>query len=216
MDDPGEGMPMVDLFSAYWEQDESRADPAVRFDEQQMPMRLALMFTPLDEALPRNHLGGTDFSWTYFGGRPSQAPGTELPWPRPRAGDPLSHVMQVDLYAQWLDHGTERLEPIGLPMTGLLQFFHDLETYGDEEDDHDAWSVRWLPRGDEDDHRKWTSATVPADLDPESQRPPDVHALQLGEDDRFHGGRHLEVWMRRSDLTAQRFDRVWCLIRTDH
>lgn len=26
----------------------------------------------------------------------------------------------------------------------------------------------------------------------------------------------LEVWMRESDLTAARFDRAWCIIRTDH
>jgi hypothetical protein len=30
----------------------------------------------------------------------------------------------------------------------------------------------------------------------------------------FGDGRHLEVWIRRSDLAERRFDRVWCLTRT--
>lgn len=32
----------------------------------------------------------------------------------------------------------------------------------------------------------------------------------------FHGGRHLEVWLRRSDLVARNFTNVWCVIRTDN
>lgn len=52
--------------------------------------------------------------------------------------------------------------------------------------------------------------------------PDDHHVLLLdlnpdnyGRDEWFHGGHHLEVWTRHSDLESRRFDAVWCLIRTD-
>lgn len=30
----------------------------------------------------------------------------------------------------------------------------------------------------------------------------------------FGDSRHLQVWIRRSDLADRRFDTVWCMIRT--
>lgn len=43
----------------------------------------------------------------------------------------------------------------------------------------------------------------------------DISPGQFTDADWFHGSRHLEVWMRRSDFDARRFDDVWCMIRTD-
>lgn len=45
----------------------------------------------------------------------------------------------------------------------------------------------------------------------------DINPLAVGGEfaDWFHA-RHLEVWIRRSDLEAKRFDDVWCVIRTDN
>ena len=313
----GEGMPLVSLYDAYWDPDEFRADPAVRLDERQMPLRLGVLLTRLDPAMAGHPLGGTGFAWTFFGGRPSQPPGEVLPWPRRRDGSPLAHVMQVDLYAQSLGESEETMAPTGLPVWGLLQFFHDTETYGWDEADSDAWHVRWVPSQDEDRDQAWTAAPFPPGLTPDYQRDPvpvhgeiaptipivspvelteeesdrywkiyeytnehgydqnlgrpawddnpltpwdegyeprldpsrlagfsavpededyhprlaqllpvepgddhvllaDIHGLQLGERDWFHGGRHVEFWMRSSDLRARRFDRAWAFIRTDH
>lgn len=43
----------------------------------------------------------------------------------------------------------------------------------------------------------------------------DINPNHFCDADWFHGGRHLEVWIRRGDLDRRRFDRVWCFIRTD-
>jgi hypothetical protein len=59
-----------------------------------------------------------------------------------------------------------------------------------------------------------------------TERSDDAHFLLLdikplaitGSDeliDWFHGGRHLEVWTRTSDLDTRSFANIWCVIRTD-
>lgn len=327
MDDPGEGMPAESLYTAFWRERQFRADPAVRFDAEQMPMRLSIMFTMYDDDLPRNALGGLGGDLTYFGGRPAYGTQGPLEWPRRASGKPLSHVLQVDLAFICGDFGDEEvIEATGLPPTGLLQFFHDVHTYGDEEQDRDAWLVRWVPYDEDEDIEDgtWHPTPTPPDLEPDAQRPPvalageisvtipsyldvdlspeekeryvplaewtnehpyyqnagrrpedenpltpwdegfepldapsrlcgfsdvefnedydellqrylpldpslvgdtrvllaDIHVRQLndGEDwvDWAHGGRHVEFWMRASDLAARRFDKTWALIRTDH
>lgn len=64
---------------------------------------------------------------------------------------------------------------------------------------------RVLPlRGDEDGHY------LLFDINP--------LAITDSEDMRtwFHGGRHLEVWIRKRELDARLFANVWCVIRTDN
>ncbi|TIC82208.1 DUF1963 domain-containing protein [Nocardioides sp. GY 10113] len=327
-DGPRPGSPKVALQTAYWHQDEFYADPAIALTPQAMPMRLAVMLTPIDPALPQNELGGFR-SWTFFAGAPSRPVGSGLDWPRrsPEAqrgpGVPLTHVLQVDLYGLAVDQGDEVVAEAGLPATGLLQFFHDCSTYGDEAGDADAWSVRWVPREEAPSGTiGWEPTPQPDDMDPEAYDPPvplahevapsipnmagmevgepaagahylrlyewiqahaymqnngrrdehftalqrtpwddgfeplpapsrllgfsavppnedydrlvrkhlrleagdehvllaDINPLQFDEAnvDWLHGGRHLEYWIRRSDLTVRRFDRAWALIRTDH
>ena len=323
-------MPAVELRSAYWRQSAFYGDPEVGLDAQTMPLRLAVMLTPLDPELPQHPLGGVTGSWTFFAGAPSRPAGSGLDWPRrhpdPGAGrgTPLTHVLQVDLYGLRLDQGERVVADTGLPATGLLQFFHDCVTYGDEGADADAWTVRWVPRdaaaSAEAEQGSWEPTPRPADLDPEGfadpvplghevapsvpnlaglqpgpaeareryarlyewieehpydrnlgrrpehlnpltpwdpgfeplpaatrlmgfsavpanedydqlvrehlpLEPGDTHLLLADinpdqfEDaplDWFHGGRHVEFWIRRSDLAEQRFDRTWALIRTDH
>lgn len=319
--------PTVPLRSAFWHQEEFYADPAVALDRRLLPMRLAVMLTPMDLSLPQHVLGGIGTgSWTFFAGAPSRPVGTREPWPRrdpaPGAsrGMPLTHVLQVDLYGMRLDQGEGTLAETGLPTSGLLQFFHDGETYGDEAADADAWTVRWVPR-QEAEASGWEPTPRPDDMDPgaygpavamaheispsiptvhgngvlppdmedryvevyeqleehpyyqnvgrrpkhsvlvtpwstEHEPPPqpsrllgfsgvpvnddydavvrehlplepgdehlllaDINPLQFGEEANgnwFHGGRHVEYWIRRSDLLGRRFDRAWALIRTDH
>lgn len=70
------------------------------------------------------------------------------------------------------------------------------------DDEYDALVRQHLPLDHHDEH------LLLADINP----------LQFREanDDWFHGGRHVEFWIRRSDLVERRFDRTWALIRTDH
>ena len=164
---------------------------------------------------------GSDVAWL---GGPAVPPLDA--WPRRTDGVPLAHVMSVSLVAlewdedarrAWADHRG------GLPEDGVLEVFHDLETYGTEPGDRDlgAWLVRWVPEPD-------TTGLVdpPADLDTPSD------ACQAGMflpgwstrsplevegwttlDGWFGDGGMLEVWMRASDLEQRRFDRAWCLVR---
>lgn len=73
--------------------------------------------------------------------------------------------------------------------------FSDCET----NPDHEQVLREVLPLSDGDRH------VLLADLNPR----------QFTGEDWFHGGRHLQVWMRRNDLTCRRFDDAWCFIRTD-
>lgn len=43
----------------------------------------------------------------------------------------------------------------------------------------------------------------------------DINPAQFTDADWFHGQRHLQVWIRASDLARRNFDDCWCFIRTD-
>jgi hypothetical protein len=78
------------------------------------------------------------------GGRPL---GPLPEWPRREDGEPLPLVAQIDLrdvLGSWDVEGCERY---GVPVTGVLQLFHDLETRGDAVGDRarSAWHVRCCP-----------------------------------------------------------------------
>lgn len=83
-------------------------------------------------------------------------------------GAALTHVLQVDLHGVGSDQGKDPTEDTGLPATGLLQFFHDCETYGNEAGDADAWLVRWVPRDEDVEASAWEPTPWPQDMDPEA------------------------------------------------
>jgi len=103
-------------------------------------------FPPGEEELREYFLTGAWISWL---GGPAAGP---LPdWPRRTDGQALAHVATIDLadVDGVLDgQGKDTWEGLseGLPVTGLLEVFHDLETYGYEpEDSKDGgWLVRWV------------------------------------------------------------------------
>ena len=73
-------------------------------------------------------------------------------WPRRADGAALAHVMTVSLAGvdEVFEDKDKRAWPDsrqGLPRTGYMEVFHDLETYGGEAEDRDlgAWLVRWVP-----------------------------------------------------------------------
>ncbi|NPC97532.1 DUF1963 domain-containing protein [Nocardioides sp. zg-DK7169] len=113
--------------------DAFRAHPEVAFSAEQMPIRVAaalVRVTTFPQTDDEAELARYTRSW--FAGRPLAPAGEE--WPRRADGTPLAHVVQVDLDDDW-----EMMRPeIGLPPRGLLQVFHDLETYGNPEDAGDV------------------------------------------------------------------------------
>jgi uncharacterized protein YwqG len=131
---------------ALFHPDEFRAHPKVLLSGVHLPIMASLAlphassrqvgtFT-LDQRPPWN-------SW--FGGRPL-APTSDPPsWPMGRNGYPLVHVLQVDLAAERNNQRAEVYDLTGLPSTGLLQLFHDLESYGRVEYGEElagSWSLR--------------------------------------------------------------------------
>lgn len=88
-------------------------------------------------------------------GGPAVGPG---PWPRNAEGAPLSHVLTLDLrtVAGASDHQGKAVWPAGrlrevLPVSGHLQVFHDLQTYGGDPEDGDraGWAVTWTPEAED-------------------------------------------------------------------
>ncbi len=65
------------------------------------------------------------------------------------------------------------------------------------------------------DHVEVLNAALPVTGDDAHVLLADINPRQFTDADWFHGGRHLEVWIRRSDLDAECFGLVWCFIRTD-
>ena len=301
--------------------DRLRAHPEVGFSAERLPIRPAL-------ALPVLHLADgaepptgyyedqLDFGSAWFGGQPASA-GDHVDWPCDAEGRPLFHVVQVSFAAERdLNQGARRYDTTGLPGRGLIQLFHDLETFGEPRDAASRpWHVRWLDLDaesvpdrvlalpdaldngrhqpaipinadvvptirspldfdgrDEEEFRRYERlyelvegtpqrrnasgsrvgpwAATPWDREYELAEPVsrmggfgynesnpdvdddlakalpldeadslvllfDINPRQFTERDWFHGGRHLQVWIRRSDLSAYRFDDVWCIIRTD-
>ncbi|KQR65999.1 DUF1963 domain-containing protein [Frigoribacterium sp. Leaf172] len=104
---------------------------------------------------------------------------TQEDWPRRRDGQPLAHVanfhlgeasgvMDSAMRAGWPDTRED------LPHHGILQIFHDLETYGTEPADGDTggWLVRWLPEPD-----LTLLASSPDDLDLPTDAAQEVTAM---------------------------------------
>lgn len=114
-------------------------------------------------------------------------------WPYSRnmlGSDPR---LATDSDGSLLSPGDEGYLPVE-PMSRIGGFGHC-----EANPDYLAVLQRMLPTGAGDEH------VLLADINPG----------QFTEADWFHGGRHLEVWMRRSNLAALNFDDVWCMIRTD-
>ena len=138
-------------------------------------------------------------------------------WPRRADGAPLAHVMSVVLADLEWDEDARRAWPEhrgGLPEDGVLEVFHDLETYGFGSGDRDvgAWLVRWVAEPD-------TSGLVdpPADLTTPS--------------DACQAGMFLPGWSTRSpmdvaygadgrfeaaQLVTAEFQRAWAFQRAGH
>ena len=104
---------------------------------------------------------------------------TQEHWPRRRDGHPLAHVanfhlgeafavMDSAMRAGWPDTRED------LPHHGILQIFHDLETYGTEPEDGDTggWLVRWIPDPD-----LTLLASSPDDLDLPTDAAQEVTAM---------------------------------------
>jgi hypothetical protein len=106
-------------------------------------------FEPGDAELRELFPEGAWISWL---GGPAAAP---LPdWPRRTDGRPLAHVATINLAdlngvtdaegkAEWPALNLRE----GLPTSGVLEVFHDLESFGYEpaEGQSGAWRVRWVP-----------------------------------------------------------------------
>lgn len=56
---------------------------------------------------------------------------------------------------------------------------------------------------------------LPLGADDEYVMLADINPAQFTDADWFHGQRHLQVWIRSSDLARRNFDDCWCFIRTD-
>lgn len=70
---------------------------------------------------------------------------------------------------------------------------------------HNAWN---------DELEEVLSETLPLDNGDEYFLLFDIAGVRRLED-WFGDSGHLQVWIRRSDLRARRFDLVWCVIRND-
>lgn len=285
-----------------------------------MPIRVALGL-PVAEYLIGSSSDPLSGGRSWFGGRPA-VPETARDWEHPSRSDGrhLDHIVQVDLATEAGNQGGDTLDAIGLPGDGVIQVFHDVETFGWEaSDDHTAWRVVWHPTppaadveliipAEDGGHSAATPtypinaqamATAPSPVgfetsddaewqryenavlsleqsayemnmmastprgdqtpwDPDYTPPPpvsrmggyghaetnqelvdllndtlplraeqdghyllfDINPRAITDSDElinwFHGGRHLEVWIRKSDLDARVFEHVWCVIRTDN
>ncbi|NYG53966.1 DUF1963 domain-containing protein [Nocardioides perillae] len=127
-----------------------RRHPEVAFEATELPLSTALCLPVADEMVDHDGFRADPLAWTgsWFAGSPAVArtERTTFRWPTRHDGHPLTFVAQVDLAAESANQGFEEYGTTGLPDDGVLQFFHDLETYGDDDDtDPSAWAVRWMP-----------------------------------------------------------------------
>lgn len=292
-----------------------RTHPSVQFGADRVPIQAGLALTAITgrrEVSPPRMPASGSLSW--FGGLPVTSSGASSAWPLGAGGAPLAHVLQVDLayIADTLDPRLVSLLPIP-SLYGVIQIFHDLETYGYRRADLGAWHLRWIPKNSGDftslslsnvpaglgqdrtraavPLKERIVPTIPSSLDFRAQSPReqdryrhlevwfdqyasgrderrrskvrgsrlrkpetvdpvtrmfgfssvpsdpetdkvlgeflpsegndprqllfDINPSQFGEDYWFHGGRHLEVWIRSSDLLSGNFSNSWCLIRAD-
>lgn len=98
-------------------------------------------------------------AWISWLGGPAVDPGG---WPCNAEGRPLAHVatfhlggvdaLHVESRRAWPQEQIQE----GLPTEGVLQVFHDLQTYGYELEDSQArgWLVQWLPGPEQDASRR--------------------------------------------------------------
>lgn len=107
-------------------------------------------FEPGERELRELYATGAWISWL---GGPAAAPLER--WPRRVDGAALAHVVTLDLadLDGVLDARGKAVWPglrEGLPVTGVLEVFHDLQTFGSEAEDGEsgAWLVRWVPDPD--------------------------------------------------------------------
>lgn len=234
--------------------------PLVGLDDIEVPATPGVLLCPGLDA-------GRD-SW--IAGEPLK--GRHTGWPRRDDDIPLAHLVQVEV---------PDVSTLDVRVPGVLQFFHDLETGGDEPADgqRGAWQVRRVSRpgrkrldrpgdlGDEyfraavpvDAEVQWT---FPAELETARHRvletvfsnwgvledygpvhdlptmfgiadePDELRTLLplrdagdgyrllidipgVGPLDGWIGDEgHLRFWIRRSDLSRNRFDRTWAFVRT--
>lgn len=152
---------------ALWDPDAFRADPDVDFDAETMPIRPALALSAVTKDVRRGWESAGRPGWlTWFGGPPAVRRGADVEWPRDADGRPLAHVVQVDLGAERLNHREARFAKLPLPSSGIVQLFHDLTSYGDEESDPRSWRVRRIPKREGEDSTAFVSAEPPADIEP--------------------------------------------------
>jgi hypothetical protein len=139
---------------ALFRPEEFRAHPRVRLRGEHLPIRAGLS---LPHASSR-HVGELAADqrppWnSWFGGHPL-VPRVDPPaWPMARNGRPLVHVLQVDLRAERRNQRPDVYDLTGLPSSGLLQLFHDLESYGRGESGDGCtghWAVRWIESPSDD------------------------------------------------------------------
>ncbi len=118
-------------------------------------------FEPGEEELRELWTTGGWISWL---GGPAVAPLEQ--WPRRADGAALAHVLTLDLadLNGVLDAQGKAVWPglrEGLPAVGVLEVFHDLQSFGYDAEDgaNGTWLVRWVP---EPDRRSFVEP--PADL----------------------------------------------------
>ena len=107
-------------------------------------------YEPGEEPVRESHPYGMRVSWI---GGPAAGPLTG--WPRRADGRALAHVITLSLgdVDVTVDAQGKAAWPglrEGLPTVGVLEVFHDLESFGDNPADTPAhaWSVRWVPEPD--------------------------------------------------------------------
>ena len=142
-----------------------RSHPLVNFTAEEMPIRPCLALVDVKGSIKKRDLFDEDYAYScsWFAGSPVVEEDQE--WPAAEDGFPYVHVVQADLGFMRGDFGgAERIfDDLGIPDSGVLQVFHDLETYGWDADEEPGWCVRWVenptklldpPPMDRDGYRK--------------------------------------------------------------
>lgn len=133
-------------------------DPAVNAPALAEDIRFSVVLSAANLPSGREDIdqlwnGVVHLSW--LGG---PAVGPLLQWPQHDDGTPLSHVASLNLgevadvvedkhRLRWGTGMPDRYDPLqSLPDYGVLEIFHDCETYGYEQSDRasGAWQVRWV------------------------------------------------------------------------
>lgn len=198
--------PMVEEWLGQWPFDTR----SLRDDVAWSPVFTAQSFTPGRTELDERWTTGGEVSWL---GGPAVLPLPE--WPRRTDGIALAHVATVAVpdvagaaWSQEKEAFPDHRE--GLPTTGVLEVFHDLETYGFEAANGSAggWLVRWVPEPDRSGF-----AEVPSDVDtPTEVAQPGLflRGWTLRSPSEFIGTRHFEA----AEALGEAYQRAWLLQHT--